>query len=108
MGREARRAQARAERRQQRQGQGGARSPRNPAAVTTTSSQASQVRSRGSLLRPAWIIDIVSELRKVTWPSRQEVGYLTFVVIVISIIIGLILGSADLAFGWFTEQTILR
>ena len=108
MGREARRAQARAERRQRRQGQGGSRGPRNPAAVASAAPQPEQVRSRGSLFRPAWIVDIISELRKVTWPSRQEVGYLTFVVIVISLIIGAILGSADLAFGWFVEQTILR
>ncbi len=108
MGREARRAQARAERRQRRQGQGGSRGPRNPAAITSTPAQPEQVRSRGSFFRPAWIVDIVSELRKVTWPSRQEVGYLTFVVIVISLIIGTILGAADLGFGWFVEQTILR
>jgi preprotein translocase subunit SecE len=65
-------------------------------------------RQRGSLLRPAWITDIISELRKVTWPSRQEVGYLSFVVIVVSLVVGAILGIADLAFGWFVEQTILR
>ena len=66
------------------------------------------MRTRGSILRPAWITDIISELRKVTWPSRQDVGYLSFVVIVVSLIIGAILGAADLGFGWFVEQTILR
>jgi preprotein translocase SecE subunit len=53
-------------------------------------------------------VDIISELRKVTWPSRQEVGYLTTVVIIVSLIVGAILGTADLGFGWFVEQTILR
>ena len=43
-----------------------------------------------------------------TWPSRQEVGYLSFVVIVVSMIVGTVLGVADLGFGWFVEQTILR
>ena len=108
MGRQARRAQARAERRQRRQGQGGSRPPRNPTGVAAAAAQPEQVRSRGSFFRPAWIVDIISELRKVTWPSRQEVGYLTFVVIVISLIVGAILGVADLGFGWFVEQTILR
>jgi preprotein translocase subunit SecE len=60
------------------------------------------------LLKPAWITDIINELRKVTWPSRQEVGYLTTVVIIVSLIVGAILGTADLGFGWFVEQTILR
>lgn len=108
MGREARRAQARAERRQKRGNRGGSGAPRNPAAVASTPAQPEQARSRGSLFRPTWITDIVSELRKVTWPSRQEVGYLSFVVIIVSLIIGAILGTADLAFGWFVEQTILR
>jgi preprotein translocase SecE subunit len=109
MGREARRAQARAERRQKRQAKGGSRAPRNPASTASVApAQPEQVRSRGSILKPAWITDIISELRKVTWPSRQEVGYLSFVVIVVSLIIGMILGAADLAFGWFVEQTILR
>jgi len=76
--------------------------------VASTPAQPEQARSRGSLFRPTWITDIVSELRKVTWPSRQEVGYLSFVVIIVSLIIGAILGTADLAFGWFVEQTILR
>jgi preprotein translocase SecE subunit len=107
MGREARRAQARAERRARRgQSQGGR--PRNPAAIAAAPGHVEQARPRGSLLRPAWVTDIISELRKVTWPSRHEVGYLTFVVIVVSLIVGAILGVADLGFGWFVEQTILR
>ena len=63
---------------------------------------------RGSLLRPLWARDIISELRKVTWPSRSEVYHLTLVVIVVSIFFGAILGGADLAFSWFVERTILR
>jgi preprotein translocase subunit SecE len=106
MGREARRAQARAERRAKRgQAQGGR--TRNPAA-TAAQPSVEQARSRGSFFKPAWITDIISELRKVTWPSRQEVGYLTIVVIIVSLIVGAILGTADLGFGWFVEQTILR
>ncbi len=107
MGREARRAQARAERRARRTQGAGTRS-RNPAAVTTGATPVDQSRSRGSLLKPAWITDIISELRKVTWPSRQDVGYLTMVVIIVSLIVGAILGTADLGFGWIVEQTILR
>ena len=107
MGREARRAQARAERRAKR-GQGPGGRTRNPAAVAAQPSHVDQTRSRGSFLKPAWITDIISELRKVTWPSRQEVGYLTTVVIIVSLIVGAILGTADLGFGWFVEQTILR
>jgi len=39
-----------------------------------------------------------SELRKVVWPTREETIRLTVVVIVISLIIGLILFTADTIF----------
>jgi preprotein translocase subunit SecE len=53
-------------------------------------------------------MDILSELRKVTWPTRAETMHLTIVVIVVSILFGVILGGADLIFSWVVEQTILR
>ena len=105
MGREARRAQGRAERRASRDA---SRSNRTANKVSAPRSPNEQARSKGSLLKPAWVMDIINELKKVTWPSRQEVGYLSFVVIVVSLIIGTILGVADLGFGWFIENTILR
>jgi len=39
--------------------------------------------------------DVVEELKKVTWPSRQQTIRLTSVVIVISLIIGLYIGIID-------------
>jgi preprotein translocase subunit SecE len=103
MGREARRAQARQERRQ-RQQKAQTRT-RPPAIATSTGSELG--RGGGSLLKPRWATDIISELRKVTWPSRQEVMHLTLVVIVVALTIGMILGAADLAFGWFIEHVVL-
>ena len=41
--------------------------------------------------------DTRSELRKVTWPTRQETINLTLVVIAFSVVMGLILGGVDLA-----------
>ena len=43
--------------------------------------------------------DIFSELKKVTWPTRQEATYLTFIVIVTCIVVGLILGLIDYGFA---------
>lgn len=63
---------------------------------------------RGSFFRPLWARDIIGELRKVTWPSRSEVYHLTFVVVVVSIFFGVVLGGADLSFSWIVERTILR
>jgi preprotein translocase subunit SecE len=42
--------------------------------------------------------DIIAELKKVTWLTRREAAYLTFLVLVISIVVGIILGTADLGF----------
>jgi preprotein translocase subunit SecE len=101
MGRASRRAQERADRRQKRQQTAPARSSVSAPAVTDGG-------ARGSLLRPRWLLDILSELRKVTWPTRQETAHLTLVVIIVSILFGIVLGGADLGFSWLIENTILR
>ena len=43
----------------------------------------------------AFLKETVSELKKVVWPTRDEVVRLTFVVILTSLIVGLLLGGAD-------------
>ena len=58
------------------------------------------------LLKPYWAQDILSELRKVTWPTRHEAWNLTVVVIVISAIVGVLLGGIDLFFAWVVEQLL--
>lgn len=59
-------------------------------------------------LTPRWIEDIISELRKVTWPSRQETANLTMVVLVVAIAIGFLLGGIDMLFNWIVSNTLLR
>jgi preprotein translocase subunit SecE len=104
MGREMRRAQERAERRQQAQR---AMQPRRAPSISAPPAPG-EVQQRGSLLKPRWATDIISELRKVTWPSRRETANLTGVVIVVSIALGLVLGGADLIFGWLLQQILVR
>ena len=58
--------------------------------------------------RPRFFMDIVSELRKVVWPSRQEAMHLTMVVIIVSAILGALLGGIDIGFGWLIDNTLLR
>jgi preprotein translocase SecE subunit len=55
-------------------------------------------------LRPRFAVDIISELRKVTWPTFGETRYLTIVVAIVATAVGLLLGGVDLAFGWVIEQ----
>jgi preprotein translocase SecE subunit len=53
---------------------------------------------------PRFIADIVSELRKVTWPTIAETRYLTIVVAIVAVTVGMFLGGIDLAFGWVVEK----
>lgn len=63
---------------------------------------------RGSILRPQWAVEIISELRKVTWPTMEETWYLTVVVLIVAGVIGLFLGGVDMFFNWAVERTLLR
>jgi len=44
-----------------------------------------------------WFHETRGELRKVTWPTREEALRLSYVVIGISLVMGLVLGLLDLA-----------
>ena len=69
-----------------------------------------EAKRRGllSLLRPRWAEEIISELRKVTWPTWEETRNLTIVVLVISVLFGIFLGGVDMFFNWVIDNTLLR
>jgi preprotein translocase subunit SecE len=70
--------------------------------------EAREGRGLMGLLRPRWAEEIVSELRKVTWPSREEAWYLTVVVVVVAAAFGIFLGGVDMFFNWAIDNTLLR
>lgn len=57
-------------------------------------------------LRPAWIEDVFSELRKVQWPTPQEAWNLTVVVIVVCTAFGIATGTVDFVFTTVLQHTI--
>ncbi|HEY7465363.1 MAG TPA: preprotein translocase subunit SecE [Dehalococcoidia bacterium] len=57
---------------------------------------------------PTWMSEIWSELRKVTWPTRDETAYLTMVVIVVAVAVGVVLGLVDVFFNWLIDQLLLK
>jgi preprotein translocase SecE subunit len=57
---------------------------------------------------PGWADDIISELKKVTWPTRDETAYLTMVVIVVAVLVGSVLGGVDVFFNWLIDRALLR
>jgi preprotein translocase subunit SecE len=42
--------------------------------------------------------EVIAELKKVTWPTRQETIKLTLVVLTVSAIIGVFVGGLDILF----------
>jgi len=58
--------------------------------------------------RPRFFMDIINELRKVIWPSRQDTVHLTFVVVVVALMTGAVLGGIDIGFGWLIDNLLLR
>jgi preprotein translocase subunit SecE len=50
-------------------------------------------KQEGGLQR--WLRETRSELRKVTWPTREEALRLTYVVIALSLVMGAVLGATD-------------
>lgn len=52
--------------------------------------------------------EVSDELKKVVWPTKDEVIRLTIVVLLISILVGLFLGGADFILTKLVETVILR
>ena len=76
----------------------GRRGPSAPARTTTP------VRARRGT---SFATDIVSELRKVTWPTREEAIRLTAIVVVVSLALGIFLGGVDYIFYWLVNSLLL-
>ncbi len=51
--------------------------------------------------------EIISELRKVVWLSRREALYLTLLVILLAVAIGIILGAFDYGFVNLAEKVFM-
>ncbi|HXG41366.1 MAG TPA: preprotein translocase subunit SecE [Dehalococcoidia bacterium] len=64
--------------------------------------------ARGGLrFLPQFAVEVWSELKKVTWPSRETTFHLTVVVVVVAVALGAVLGGVDAAFAWLIEKLLL-
>ncbi|MDO8583267.1 MAG: preprotein translocase subunit SecE [bacterium] len=54
----------------------------------------------------AFLRETKDELKKVAWPSKQEVIRLTFVVITVSLAVGIFLGGLDFLFVKIIEIVV--
>ncbi len=63
--------------------------------------------TKRSGLRFRFISDTIAELKKVVWLTRREVAYLTALVLIVCIIVGLVLGIIDYGFTKLVDTLIL-
>ena len=61
---------------------------------------------KGSL-RFSFISDTIAELKKVVWLTRQEVAYLTALVLIVSITVAIALGIIDYVFTRFFDSIFI-
>jgi len=57
--------------------------------------------------RFGFIRETIGELKKVVWLTRREVAYLTFLVLIIAIAAGLVLGAVDYGFTQLVNDVFL-
>ena len=54
-----------------------------------------------------FIGEIIAELRKVVWLTRREAAYLTILVLIVAVIVGLVLGALDYGFTRLVDGLFL-
>ena len=74
-----------------------------PAKVKKSQPQVNQPKKR----RFTFFADIVTELRKVVWPTRQETLRLSLIVIGLCLVMGLLLGLLDYGFSELVAKVLL-
>ena len=62
------------------------------------------VKRSGSRFR--FISETIAELRKVVWLTRREAAYLTALVLIVAITVGIVLGAIDLGFANLVELIV--
>ena len=75
---------------------------RNPGLPPQTGGQSIR---RGSSFR--FIGEAFAELRRVTWPTRQETMRLSIMVVSVAAAVGLFLGAIDLVFSTLFDRLLL-
>ena len=67
--------------------------------MTTNAKKGNTKSAPAKKSRFSFFVDVVTELRKAHWPTRQESLGLVFLVLAVSIGVGLVLGGLDWVFA---------
>jgi len=54
-----------------------------------------------------FIGETIAELKKVVWLSRREAVYLTALVLVVAVAVGIVLGAIDYVFSFLVDKLII-
>jgi len=66
-----------------------------------------QTTAKQSGSRFKFVGETIAELKKVVWLTRREIIYLTFLVLVVSIAFGIVLGIIDYGFANLVKKAFL-
>lgn len=66
--------------------------------MTTRANKAGTKSAPAKKSRFSFFTEVIAELRKAHWPTRQEALRLSLLVLIVCAIVGAILGALDLAF----------
>lgn len=66
------------------------------------------VAAKRATSRFGGVKDIYSELKKVVWPTRHQAANLTVIVIIVSVVMGILLGIIDLAFSRLMNEVLVN
>ena len=70
--------------------------------------QRSGMTAKRSRSRFSFIGEMISELKKVTWLTRREVAYLTLLVLIVAVCVGVVLGLIDWGFSGLVNLLLGR
>jgi preprotein translocase SecE subunit len=70
--------------------------------MTSNAATAKPASNRFKFFTGIW-----AELKKVVWLSRQEVTYLTTLVLIVAIVVGAVLWAVDLGFSTAVDKLLL-
>jgi preprotein translocase subunit SecE len=53
-----------------------------------------------------FVEDVQTEMKRVTWPDREQLRNATVVVLIFSILIAIVIGLMDTLFSWFVRTFV--
>lgn len=75
--------------------------------MATSRQEDQRPEGSGPPARFQFIREVISELRKVVWPTREETTRLTVMVIFVAASVGILLGVIDFAFSLLIRKVLI-